>query len=201
MNAHRKDDSDSDVQHLSDDSVLDDDDNAQQAAACRCDELTQQRDEFEGRFQRALADLQNYQKRTAREREQLIQQTQVDTIEQFLFPVIDDLDRAIQAANEHGYDSGDPLFAGLTMVHQRMLDLLKQYGIEPIDATGKPFDPLYHQAVMDQPSDQHAEGSVMDVISRGYTAAGKTIRPARVIVARKTAPADSDSEPSEQEQE
>jgi len=152
---------------------------------CKLNELTEERDQLLGKYQRALADLQNYQKRAARERRDAVQKAEIDTIERFLFPVIDDLDRAIQAGSDHGYDNNDPLFAGLTMVHQRMLELLRQYGIEPIEAEGKPFDPLYHQATMDQPTDEHPEGHILQVISRGYTAAGKTIRPARVVVARK----------------
>jgi len=152
----------------------------------RCEELTEQRAQLAGRHQRALADLQNYQKRVARERDELIQRTKVETIEQILFPVIDDLDRAIEAANTHGYNADDPLFAGLTMVHKRMFELLKQYGIEPIEAEGAPFDPLYHQAVMEQPSGDRPDGTVLQVLSRGYVADGKTIRPARVVVAKST---------------
>jgi len=151
----------------------------------RCRELSGERAELIGRLQRAVADLHNYRKRAARERQELIQQTKVETIEQFLFPVIDDLDRAIQAANDHGYDQSDPLFMGLNMVQQRMFELLKQCGIEPIDALGQPFDPLYHQAVMDQPSSDLPEGTVLKVLSYGYTEAGKTIRPSRVVISKK----------------
>lgn len=149
------------------------------------DALTEERDDLVAKLQRARADLQNYQKRAARERAELCQQVQVDTIERFLFPVIDDLERAIEAANEHGYTQDDPLFSGLAMVHQRMFELLKQYGIEVIEAHGKPFDPLYHQAVMEQPTEEHADGTILQVVSRGYVADGKTIRPARVVVAKR----------------
>ncbi|NLX05214.1 MAG: nucleotide exchange factor GrpE [Phycisphaerae bacterium] len=158
-----------------------------------CDELKQERDQFQDRYQRALADLQNYQRRSARERQDLVERTKVDTIEQFLFPVIDDLDRAIQAGAEHGYDEQDALYAGLTMVHRRMLELLRQYGIEPIEAVGQPFDPLYHEALMHQPTDEYPENTVVQVVNRGYIADGKTIRPARVVVAKR--PADSETQP------
>lgn len=165
------------------------------------EELQSQCDQLLDKYQRAAAELQNYQKRAARQRVELIQRTKVDTIEQFLFPVIDDLDRAIEAANNHGYDQDDPIFAGLTMVHQRMLEVLKQYAIEPMDPLGKPFDPLYHQAVMEQPSDVLSEGAILQVLSRGYTAEGKTIRPARVVVAKKNDQSDQTEESSDQGQE
>jgi molecular chaperone GrpE len=151
-------------------------------------QLTAERDQFRDKYQRTLAEFQNYQRRVSRERQDDSQRTRVDTIEAFLFPVIDDLDRAVQAAGQHGYDTKDPLFAGVTMVHQRTFDLLKQYGIATIDAVGQPFDPEFHQALMEQPSAEVAPGTVLHLINRGYTAHGKTIRPARVVVAKAVEP-------------
>ncbi len=147
--------------------------------------LADECDQWKDKCHRALADLQNYQRRAAKERQDHIHRTRLDTIERFIFPAIDDLDRAIQSANDHGYDTEDPIYAGMTLVRQHMLERLKQNGIEPIEAMGVEFDPLYHQAMVYQPTDEYGEGTVMQVATRGYTADGQTMRPASVIVAKK----------------
>ncbi len=146
--------------------------------------LEKERDELMAKLQRSLADFQNFRKRSAQERKETIDRTELNTIETFVFPLIDDLDRAIQAAIDHGYDENDPLLNGVKMVREHAFKMLAQQNIEPIDALGKPFDPLYHEAIMEQATDAVPEKTVLQVVSRGYTQNGKTIRPARVIVSK-----------------
>jgi len=145
-------------------------------------QLTEERDQLYQRLQREMADFQNYQKRTARERQELIERTEASTL-QNLLPVLDDLDRAIEAAqNDTNHD--DPVLSGIMMVRQRMLGLLKALGVEPIESVGEPFDPLYHEAIMQQPTDEYPVGAVLQEIQRGYMFKDRTLRPAKVIVAR-----------------
>ncbi len=159
------------------------------------DKLKNEKDELFAKLQRSYADMQNLRMRTAQERTETIDRTTFETVEHFVFPLIDDLDRALQAAVDHGYSNDDPLYHGVDMVRQHAFKLLTQRGIEPIDALEKPFDPLYHEAIMEQPSDEYPEKTVMQVVSRGYTQNGKTIRPARVVVSKTV----SESEDKEQE--
>ncbi len=146
--------------------------------------LQAERDELLDKLKRAVADYQNYKKRVAEEKKQLIDQTELNTIELFVFPLIDDIDRALQAAIDHGYDPNDPLYQGIELVRDHAFKLLKQHNIEPIDALGKEFDPLFHEAITEQPTDNVPEKTVIQVVNRGYTLNGKTIRPAKVIVAK-----------------
>jgi len=95
------------------------------------EKLQQEKDELFARLQRAQADLQNFRKRAAQERKDCIDQTQVNTIELFVLPLIDDLDRALQAAEEHGYRNDDPLFHGVDLVRQHAFKMLKHQNIEP----------------------------------------------------------------------
>jgi molecular chaperone GrpE len=153
--------------------------------ATRCKELEEEKDQLFARLQRSVADLQNYQKKAIKERQESVARAELNAIERFLLPMIDDLDRAIQAANGSGYKKDDILYTGVDMVRQHTFMLLKQIGIEPLeDPTGKIFDPLYHEAIMEVPTNEKPEKTVMYILSRGYTQHGKTIRPTRVAVAK-----------------
>lgn len=160
----------------------------------RIKELQAEKDQLFARLQRAAADLQNYQKRAIRERQEAEQRTRLATIELFLFPLIDDLDRALKAAAEHGYKTDDPLFLGVQLMREHAFGSLKQHGIEPIEAEGQPFDPLYHEAVMELPDPTVPENHVVQVMNRGYTLDGKTIRPARVVISRPPKPESTDGQ-------
>lgn len=150
-------------------------------------ELQGERDQLNNRLLRAMAEMQNNQKRAIKDRQDAVQRTELMAIERFVFPVIDDLDRALKAASEHGYKTDDPLYHGVSLVVQHIFASLKQINIEPIDAEGKHFDPLYHEAIMEFPVDNVPENTVVQVLTRGYTQEGRTIRPARVAIAKKKA--------------
>jgi molecular chaperone GrpE len=152
----------------------------------RCKELEDEKDQLFARLQRSVADLQNYQKKAIKERQESITRAELNTIERFLLPMIDDLDRALLAAAEHGYKKDDALYAGVDMVRQHMFLQLKQMSIEPVEAEGKIFDPLYHEAIMEIPTDDKPENTVIHILSRGYTQHGKVIRPTRVAIAKPT---------------
>ncbi len=95
-----------------------------------------------------------------------------------LLPILDDLERALVAATEHQEAA---LEDGVRLVHQSLENLLARQGLQEIDAAGM-FDPHMHEALLSQPSEA-AEGSVIDVVQKGYMLGDRVVRPARVVVA------------------
>jgi molecular chaperone GrpE len=156
--------------------------------------LRLQRDDLLSRLQRVSADYLNYQKRGQRDMETARDYSNESLIRDLL-PVVDDLERTMQAAAaDHGED--DPFYMGVQLVHDKMLEVLKQYGVERIEAAGKPFDPAFHAALMQQESRDVAPGTVLKDYVKGFMLKGRTIRPAGVIVAKAPEPDGGDGETS-----
>jgi molecular chaperone GrpE len=103
-----------------------------------------------------------------------------ERLEKELLPVLDDLGRALEAVQEH---EEAKLEEGVRLVHRALADLLAKEGIVEIETDGK-FDPHVHEALLSQPSDAE-EGTVIDVVQKGYSLGDKVLRPARVVVAAK----------------
>ena len=139
--------------------------------------LVVERDEAIDRWKRTAADFDNFRKRATREREEYITLANERLVKELL-PILDDLERALVAATEHEEVA---LEDGVRLVHQSLENLLARQGIREIDAAGM-FDPHVHEALLSQPSDA-AEGSVIDVVQKGYTLGDRVVRPARVVVA------------------
>lgn len=156
----------------------------EQILEAKCKQLEEEKDQLFNRLQRSLADMQNYQKKAVKDRQEAVQYTELSTIERFVFPMLDDLDRALKAAAEQGLEKEDPLYKGVDMIRQNLFSQLKQAGIERIEAEGKNFDLLYHEAIMEMPTDQIPENTVVHVLNHGYTQNGKTIRAAKVVIAK-----------------
>jgi molecular chaperone GrpE len=95
-----------------------------------------------------------------------------------LLPVLDDLERALAAAEEH---EEAKLEEGVRLVHRELAAALQREGLAEIDTDGQ-FDPHVHEALLSQPSDAE-EGSVIEVVQKGYTLGDRVVRPARVVVA------------------
>jgi molecular chaperone GrpE len=143
----------------------------------------QARDEYMNLAARARADFENYQKRN--QRDLAVERRYAQTpLAGDLLPALDNLERAIAAAQQAG-DQGR-LAQGVGMVHAQLLDVLRRHGVTRIEAQGKPFDPHLHQAVMQQPSAEHPPNTVMQVLEHGYMLHDRVLRPARVSVS--TAP-------------
>jgi molecular chaperone GrpE len=143
--------------------------------------LEKEREDLLERLQRVSADYMNYQKRSQREREEQATFAKADVLRAML-PVLDDMERTLDAAREnHGED--DPFYQGIEMVHKHMLDALARFGCQPIVATGQPFNPDLHAAMMQQPTADAEPNTVLQEVQRGYTLGDKTIRPAGVVVA------------------
>ena len=145
--------------------------------------LQAERDELFDRLQRLAAEFDNYRKRSAREQASLIQRANERLVKELL-PVLDDLGRALEAAAEH---EEAKLEEGVRLVHRSLGDLLAKEGLAEIETDGK-FDPHVHEALLLQPSDAE-EGSVIEVVQKGYKLGHKVLRPARVVVAAAPAPA------------
>jgi len=136
------------------------------------------RDEYLADLQRLAADFDNYRKRTARDQESLVARA-AERLVQGLLPVLDDLERALQAADEH---EEAKLEEGVALVHRELTDLLRKEGVAEIETDGA-FDPHVHEALLAQPVDDAAQGQVIQVLQKGYRLGDRVLRPARVIVA------------------
>jgi molecular chaperone GrpE len=125
-------------------------------------------------WKRAQADLENFRKRAAREREEVVRHANERLVKELL-PVLDDLERALAAVEEHAIEEG------VALVHRSLASLLERHGVKEIETDGA-FDPHVHEALLLQPSEAE-EGSVIDVVQKGYTLGDRVVRPARVVVA------------------
>ena len=142
-----------------------------------------ERDEYLNDLKRLVADFDNYRKRAARDQESLVARAHERLVKELL-PVLDDLERALDAAARH---EEVKLEEGVRLVHQELRAALAKEGLVRIDTDGR-FDPHVHEALLSQPSDAE-EGTVIEVIQKGYRLCDRVLRPARVVVA---APATSD---------
>lgn len=142
------------------------------------EELRRERDSLQDRLLRTAAEFDNYRKRMDRERRELAEYTAGEVMTELL-PIVDNLERALQAAAED-----DPLRKGVELIHRQMLDVLRKRGVKPIEALGADFDPNFHQAVIHEESAEHREGEVMEELQRGYVIGDRLLRPAMVKVAK-----------------
>jgi molecular chaperone GrpE len=132
--------------------------------------------EVDDRLLRLAADFENYKKRAARERAEYVALANERLVKELL-PILDDLERALSAAEEH---EEAQLEEGVRLVHRSLAQLLAREGLKEIETEGQ-FDPHVHEALLSQPSEAE-EGAVIDVIQKGYRLGDRVIRPARVIV-------------------
>ncbi|HKH74714.1 MAG TPA: nucleotide exchange factor GrpE [Vicinamibacterales bacterium] len=142
------------------------------------EELRRERDALQDRLLRTAAEFDNYRKRMDRERRDLAEYTAGEAIKD-LFPIIDNLERALQAAAQD-----EPLRKGVELIHKQMLEILRKRGVTPIEALGADFDPNVHEAVSHEESAEHREGEVMEELQRGYKVGDRLLRPAMVKVAK-----------------
>jgi molecular chaperone GrpE len=132
---------------------------------------------LEDQLKRVAADFDNFRKRAARERADLVSLANERLVKDLL-PILDDLERTLVAAAEH---EEAKLVEGVQLVHRSLAQLLEREGLKEIGTQGQ-FDPHVHEALLSQPSEQD-EGAVIDVLQKGYTLGERVLRPARVVVA------------------
>jgi molecular chaperone GrpE len=138
--------------------------------------LQAERDQFLADLQRVAADFENYRKRAARDQAALTARA-AERVLRDLLPVLDGLEGALEAAGKH---EEAKLEEGVRLVHRGLTDALVKHGLSEIDTNGT-FDPHVHEAVLTQPSEAD-EGSIVNVLQKGYRLGDVVVRPARVAV-------------------
>jgi molecular chaperone GrpE len=166
----------------------------------RLEALQAERDEYLNDLQRVAAEFENYRKRTAREQIEMTTRAS-ERLVKSLLPVLDDLERALEAAAKRLVRESGPgegvrgnrevpptehdrlvqLEDGVRLVHRSLADLLQKEGLSEIETNGR-FDPHVHEALLTQPSEAE-EGAVVQVLQKGYRLGDRVLRPARVVVA------------------
>jgi molecular chaperone GrpE len=141
-------------------------------------QLKQERDELRDQALRARAEFANYQKR-AKQQADSDRVYAVGSLAKDLLDPLDNLDRAIDALRAKGAEG---ITAGLDMVQKQLHEIMARHGIEPIHAHGHPFDPNLHEAILQQPSHEHPEGTVVGEMSKGYMIRDRVLRPSKVAV-------------------
>jgi molecular chaperone GrpE len=136
------------------------------------------------RFVRQVAELENFRKRTTREKEEAIRYANESLIRDLL-PVIDNLERAISHAKGGG--NGQPLVEGVALVLKGLSDVLNKHGVEQVAAAGRRFDPARHEAMAQVQSDVHEPNTVIEEHHKGYMLKDRLLRPALVTVAASAA--------------
>lgn len=133
------------------------------------------------RFLRQVAELENFKKRTTREKDEAIRFATEYLIKDLL-PILDNLERAV--AHAQGGGNGQPLVDGVAMVLKGFFDVLGKHGVVQISAAGQPFDPTKHEAMAQVETDAHAPNTVVEEHHKGYLFHDKLLRPALVSVAK-----------------
>ncbi|OGC06863.1 nucleotide exchange factor GrpE [candidate division WOR-1 bacterium RIFOXYD2_FULL_36_8] len=147
------------------------------------DEINKKEDEnkeLKNKLLRTLADFDNYKKRIAKEKEELIKFGN-ETLVFELLPVLDCFEHAIAAAKK---SNDENIILGIELVKKQMIDTFKKLGVFEVEAIDKPYDPHFHEAMSKQESDK-PENTVICELRKGYTLNGKLVRPAMVIVSEK----------------
>jgi molecular chaperone GrpE len=135
-------------------------------------------------FLRAAADLENYRKQAARQREEAMASTRRSMLSVIL-GVVDTLERALDHGEQHGAGGAGAIVEGIRLAHRQLLDTLRGMNVRPMESVGRQFDPRVHEAVDTAVSDATATpGTVVAELQRGYTIGEDVLRPARVRVAQ-----------------
>jgi molecular chaperone GrpE len=129
---------------------------------------------------RSEADLQNFRKRAAREKEDALKYANSAFLER-LIPILDNFDMGMAAARS---DKNSAILTGLEMVAKQFQDFLTDTGVQPIEAVGQKFDPNLHEAIAQEASKDVPEGHVTKQVRKGYRLKDRLLRPANVIVSK-----------------
>lgn len=137
-------------------------------------------DENQQRVLRTQADFDNYRKRTQKEKEEFAKYASTKLITELL-PVMDNFERAFSTGVE---DLNESFSKGMNMVFRQLEGVLQAEGLVPMESVGQPFNPEFHQAIMQVESEDYPEGTVVEEIQKGYLLKDKVLRPAMVKVSQ-----------------
>lgn len=152
---------------------------AGQAAGAELEKHKQLAEENYQRYLRAQADFDNYRRRTMKEKEEFAKYASQKLIEQML-PVVDNFERALATSKDS--KDYDALAKGIDMIFRQLDQVLAAEGLKPMESVGTPFNPEFHQAIMQVESEEHEEGIVVEEVQKGYMLKDKVLRPAMVKV-------------------
>jgi molecular chaperone GrpE len=153
----------------------------QEEPALSAESIASEMEKYKDAALRARADLDNYRKRVAREKEDAIRYANNSLLESLL-PILDNFELGLEAAKNTPEATG--IVQGLQMVRKQLEDFLRDHGVEIVNAEGSPFDPNLHDAVAHEPSSDVAEGTVVRQLRKGFKLKDRLIRPASVIVSK-----------------
>ena len=145
-----------------------------------CNKLQEEYDKLNNQYIRLAADFDNYRKRQAQERESLLKYGAEDTLKK-LIDVLDKFDRGEKAIAD--VEDCEKVKESFSLVHKQLTDALAKIGMETIECIGQEFDPNFHEAVMQTPTDEHPEHTIIAELQKGYKLGDRVLRPALVNVA------------------
>lgn len=165
--------------------------NQLQALRAELEQAQSQASEYLEGWQRARAEFANFKKRMEADREEL-RRTSNETLLLKLLPVVDDFERAFQTLPEELADV--PWVDGIRMISRKLQAVLESEKVTPIEAAGQPFDPLWHEAIMQEETTEYPDEHVMEEMQRGYRLGERVLRPSMVKVASNANRSDNDVE-------
>ena len=137
--------------------------------------------EWKDRAMRTQAEMENYRKRSAREKSEAIRYANGNLMSELL-PILDNFEMGLQAANQE--DANSIIVQGMNMVFKQMQDFFENNNVKEVDAAGRPFDPNQHDAISQDHNDDVPEGTIIKVIRRGYRLHDRLLRAANVVVSK-----------------
>lgn len=143
-------------------------------------------DQLRDRFVRLQADFENHRRRTLKEREESARYGHENLVKDLL-ATVDNLDRAIDHGRQSEVGDFQSMLQGVELVQRELLGALTKHGVETIDPEGEPFDPNLHEAMAQEEDDSVAPGTVVRVLQKGYKLRDRLLRPARVMVSKRSA--------------
>ncbi len=152
-------------------------------------DLAAQLAEEKDRGLRLQAEMQNLRNRTSREIADERRYAPMPLLRELL-PVVDNINRAIEAAEQES--DAESLLEGFKLVRQQLMVALEQHNCKPIEALGQPFDPQFHEAILQQPSEEQPKNHISLVTQVGYQLHDRVVRPSQVIIS--TGPAESEAQ-------
>lgn len=146
----------------------------------KVNELQEKYDTLNQQYLRLAADFDNYRKRQAQEREDLLKYGAENALKK-LIEVLDNFERGEKALAD--VEDCQQVKDSFNLVHKQVIETLTKLGLEAIEAEGKEFDPNFHDAVMQTPTNEHPENTIINELQKGYKLGDKVLRPSLVNVA------------------
>ncbi|KIX13773.1 molecular chaperone GrpE [Dethiosulfatarculus sandiegensis] len=153
--------------------------------------MAKERDDLKDRLLRQAAELENFKKRSQREKTEFLKRAN-ESITKDLLPVLDNMERAL--GHVDGNQENNSVIEGLNMIYQELVKVLTGHGLEPVKALGEPFNPEFHEAMMQEEDPEAEENTVIKELQKGYLFQDRLLRPSMVVVSKKPARAAGEEE-------